>query len=229
MTPDMYLTDMLAQFSDWFVMRDLLIPADNRTMHIDFLIVSPYCIFPGELKTSRGSINGKGMRKYWKQYTDGAEIDYFSPVMQNILHIRYLKKFLEHIPYDLHFHGIAVMQAVGTGQLKIQPPYPPDSSIVTTANALRNIAQSVCERRPMHLNADETKYLYDYIGKNQLRGEEARKQHAEEAAEYKLSARKALMQRLCPECSAPLRAQALPNGNYWICSRYPECYYTHTI
>lgn len=229
MTPDMYLTEQLAKFSDWLIMRDILIPADDRTMHIDFLIVSPYCIFPGEMKTYRGVITGKGIRKYWKQYTDGIEIDYFSPIIQNILHIRYLKKFLQHIPYELHFHGIAVMEAVGSGSVQIQPPYPPDSSIVTSFQSLRNVTQSICERRQMNLTFDEAQFLYDYIGKNQLRGDEIRLRHTQEAKEYKLHARKALMRQICPECGAPLTMQASPSGNYWICSQYPKCDYMHKM
>lgn len=229
MTPDMYLTEQLAQFSDWLIMRDILIPADDRTMHIDFLIVTQQCVFVGEMKTYRGVITGNGMRKYWKQYTNGVEIDYFSPIMQNILHVRYLKKFLQHIPYDLHFHGIAVMQAVDTGRIQIQPPFPPDSSIVTSISSLRNITQTICEREANHLTADEARYLYDYIGKHQLRGEEARMRHAKESKEYKLNARKALQQQICPECSAPLKKHLTPRGNYLACSRYPDCNYTHMI
>lgn len=229
-TPDMALTAALAQYSDWFVMRDILIPADDKTMHIDFLIVSQNCIFVGELKTFQGNITGSGMQKYWKHYVGGQEIDYFSPLLQNLYHIKYLRDFLKPVPYEPHFHSIVMMQALSPGaKVNIQGPFPPDCSIVTSLESLRRITQLICERRNMALTIDEAKYLYDYIGENQLRGEDARARHAAESSEYKLNARKALVHQICPECNSPLTQQALPQGNYWVCSRWPQCGYTHRM
>ena len=230
-TPDMALTAALAQYSDWFVMRDILIPADeDRTMHIDFLIVAQHCIFVGELKTFQGKIIGSGMNKYWKHLVGGQEIDYFSPLLQNLYHIKYLREFLKPVPYELHFHSLVMMQGLNpAAAVQIQGPFPPDSSIVQSYASLRRITQMVSERRKMNLTFDEARYLYDYIGENQLRGEDARAKHAAESAEYKLNARKALMHQICPECNSPLKQAATPQGNLWICSRWPQCKYTHKL
>ena len=231
MSPDMELVQALAKYSDLWVMRDLLIPAEeNHSMHIDFLIVSPRCIFIGEIKTFRGNIKGNGMNKYWKQYVDNHEIDYFSPVMQNLFHMRFLREFLKPIPYDIHIHSIVYMQQTGRGGgLHIQSPYPPDTSIVTSIDALLRIAQVISEKKKMDLTPEEAKYVYDYICKHQLRGEEARALHEQQAVSYKLNARKALMQQICPECLSPLTQVATPTANYWVCSRYPDCQYSHKM
>ena len=229
-TPDMQLAQALARYSDWWVMRDLLIPADeNHTMHMDFLIVSPRCIFIGEIKTFRGNLTGCGMNKYWKQYVGTEEIDFFSPIHQNLYHIRALKEFLRDIPFDLHFHSIVFMQQTGEGSMKINSPFPPDTSVVTSMDALLRITQLISERKPMDLTPGEAKYVYDYICKHQLHGEEARAEHAQQARSYKLNARKALMQQICPECLSPLTQVATPTANYWVCSRYPDCQYTHKM
>ena len=228
--PDAALTNALLQYSDWYVMRDVLIPADDRTMHIDFVIASPQCIFLGEYKTYQGIIAGSGMNKYWKQYVGGAEIDYFSPVMQNLYHMLQMRKFLSPVPYELHFHSLVVMQPVGRGgRLELTGPYPADTSIVQNLNAMRRIVQLVCEKRKMHLTEAETQYIYDYIGEHQLRGEDMRRKHAAESADYKLNARRALAQQICPECLSPLKPVGTPTGNYWVCSRYPDCKYTHKM
>ena len=58
-TPEMQLTSMLAQYDDLKIMRDLLIPADNRTMHIDFLILTHHCIFICEMKHSAASCRAR--------------------------------------------------------------------------------------------------------------------------------------------------------------------------
>lgn len=229
-TPDMALTAALAQYQDWLVMRDILIPADDKTMHIDFLIVAQNCIFTGELKTFQGRITGNGMHKYWKHLANGKEIDYFSPMLQNLYHIKYLRDFLKPVPYELAFHSLVMMCPIGIGSgVKIDGPFPPDTTIVQDVQTLRYVAQQVCEQRKMTLTADEARYIYDYIGKNQLRGEEARAQHAADSAEYKLNARKALMHRICPECNSPLKEQFTAQGGFLVCSRWPECQYTHRL
>ncbi len=229
-TPDMMLTAALAQYPDWHVMRDVLIPADDKTMHIDFLIVAQYGIFTGELKTFQGTISGIGMNKYWKHYVSGHEIDYFSPILQNLYHIKYLREFLAPVPYDIHIHSIVVMHGLTpASRFQIQAPYPPDTSIVTNIESFRRVTQAVRDRDKMWVTEAEAQYLYDYIGENQLRGEAARTQHAMESADYKQNARKALAHQLCPECFSPLVPRSAADGNYLVCSRYPDCLYAHRI
>ena len=161
---------------------------------------------------------------------NGEEIDYYSPILQNLYHIKYLKEFLQPVPYELAFHSIVLMQALSPqGKVVVEGPFPPSSSVVTNVSSLRRITQLICERRNMALTMDEAKYIYDYIGENQLRGEDARARHAAESTEYKLHARKALTHQICPACQAQLTARATPRGNYWVCSRWPECSYTHKM
>lgn len=229
-TPDMVLAEALAQYKDWYVMRDILIPYDDRTMHIDFLLVAPYCLFIGEFKTFQGTMTGQAMNKYWKQYVGTSEIDYFSPILQNLYHMRAMYEFLKPLHYEVHIHSVTYMQGLSSKScIRIQGPYPPDTSLVTNVDALRRITQVICEKQQMLLTPAETKYLYDYIGENQLRGEDARDRHARESAEYKLNARKALVQQICPECLSPLVPRGTPKGNFWVCSRYPECQYIHKM
>lgn len=229
-SPEMMLTAALAQYGDWYVMRDVLIPFEDRTMHIDFMLVAPNCLFIGEFKTFQGIMTGQAMNKYWKQYVGSSEIDYFSPVMQNLYHVRAMQAFLAQIHYDVHIHAVTVMYALNKeSRIQIQGPYPPDTSIVTDMNALRRITQVICEKKLMNLNPAETKFLYDYIGEHQLRGDDARDRHIRESTEYKLNARKALVQQICPECLSPLVPHGTPTGNYWVCSRYPDCQYHHKM
>ena len=228
-TPEMQLTSMLAQYDDLKIMRDLLIPADNRTMHIDFLILTHHCIFICEMKTFRGIMQGEGMKKYWKQFTDGNEIDYFSPLLQNLYHMKYLMKLLKPLPFETYLHSIVYMYGYGNARLQISPPYPLQSSIVTSVAALRRIIQEVNEKQHVTLTDGELEYIFDFIGKNQIRGTDARAAHEVEAVQYKNDARKMLFQQICPECGAKLVPQGTPTGNYWVCSRWPECTYTHKM
>ena len=228
-TPEMQLTSILAKYSDLRVMRDILIPADDRTMHIDFLLLTRCGIFVCEMKTFRGIIQGEGMKKYWKQFTDGNEIDFYSPLLQNLYHIKYLKQFLDPLPFDLYLHSVVFMHGYGEARLQISPPYPLQSSIVTSVDALMAVIQQISEKKGSILSEGEWDYICDFIGKNQIRGDAARAAHEVKAVEYKNSARRALFRQTCPECGAPLVPQGTPTGNYWVCSRWPECTYTHKM
>ena len=64
LTPEMQLTMLLSQYQDLKIIRDILIPADGKTMHIDFLILTRAAMFVCEMKTFRGTIMGEGMKKY---------------------------------------------------------------------------------------------------------------------------------------------------------------------
>ena len=198
-TPEMQLTAHLAQYQDLTVMRDILIPADEKTMHIDFLLLTKSGIFVCELKTYRGIIQGEGMKKYWKQFTDGNEIDFFSPLLQNLYHIKYLKQFLAPLPFELYLHSVVYMYGYGRARLQISPPYPPQSSIVNSVDALRRVIQLVSEKKGTILSEGEIGYICDYIGRNQIRGDEARTAHEVDAVSYKTYARKALFRLICPE------------------------------
>ena len=228
-TPEMQLTARLAQYNDLQVMRDILIPADDRTMHIDFLLLTHCGIFVCELKTYRGIVQGDGMKKYWKQFTDGNEIDFYSPLLQNLYHIKYLKQLLDPLPFDIYMHSVVYMYGYGNAQLRISPPYPMQSSIVSSFDTLMRVIQQISEKKGPLLSEGELDYISEFIGKNQIRGDAARADHEVKAVEYKNSARRALFHQTCPECGAPVVPQGTPTGNYWVCSRWPECTYTHKM
>ncbi len=230
LTPEMELTMLLAQFHDLKIIRDILIPAESgKTTHIDFLIMTRAGIFVCEMKTFCGTILGNGMSKYWKHYAGESEIDYFSPVLQNLYHMKYLRDFLAPLPYEIHFHSIVIMYRNTGARLEIKPPYPPHTYIVTSVPALQKVMQDVAEQQERLLSDGELEYIFDYIGQNQIRGEEARFAHEQQSFQYKNNARVALMHQICPECRAKLQAYSLPQGKYWICSEYPKCTYRHRM
>ena len=228
-TPEMQLTMRLSQYKDLKVIRDILIPAEDKTMHIDFLILTRAGIFVCEMKTFYGIIRGEGMKKYWKHYTSDREIDYFSPVLQNMYHLKYLMEFLSPLPYDIYCHSVIIMYRYAGASLQIQPPYPPRTSIVTSLPSLQKVMQEVSEKQEHLLSEGELEYIFDFIGKNQIHGNIARIEHEQNAASYKNNARIALLHQICPECHAKLQPCSTPQGNYWVCEKYPKCTYKHKM
>lgn len=229
LTPEMQLTMLLSQYQDLKIIRDILIPADGKTMHIDFLILTRAAMFVCEMKTFRGTIMGEGMKRYWKHYSGDREIDYFSPVLQNMFHLKYLKDFLAPLPFDIYYYSIIVMYRYAGARLQIEPPYPSRTSIVTSFQSLRKVVQEVDEKQTKRLSWGEIEYIFDYIGQNQIRGNIARIEHEQNAVNYKNIAKMALLHQICPECRAKLKPCATPQGNYWVCSNYPQCAYKHKM
>ena len=228
-TPEIQLTQQLAKYSDWTVMRDILIESNGTLMHMDFIILTVNAVFVCELKTFRGRIEGEGMKKYWKQYTKNAQIDYYNPILQNLYHIRALKQFLEPLDYEKYFHSVVFMYGLDGAVLHIQPPMPPQSSIVTSTDKFMQVAQTVCEKRNMEITQADLEFMADFIGNHQVRGEEARLKHITDGQYYKQQAANAINLQRCPECMAPLKIATAPDGNYFVCSRYPECTYSHKV
>lgn len=230
LTPEMQLTSLLAQFQDLKIIRDILIPGEHgTTMHIDFLILTRAGIFVCEMKTFFGTIQGEGMKKYWKHYTGDDEIDYFSPVLQNLYHLKYLRDFLSPLPFEIYYHSIVVMYRYTGARLEVTPPYPPRTHIVTSVQSLQKVMQDVAEQQERLLSDGELEYIFDFIGQNQIRGENARLEHEHQSFQYKNNARMALLHQICPECHAKLQAYSTPEGNFWICSNYPKCAYRHAM
>ena len=161
LTPEMQLTMLLSQYQDLKVIRDILIPAGDKTMHIDFVILTRAAMFVCEMKTFRGTIQGEGMKKYWKHYSADREIDYFSPVLQNMFHMKYLKEFLAPLPFEIYYHSIIIMYRYAGARLQIEPPYPPRTSIVTSLQSLQKVMQEVAEQRTKLLSQGEIEYIFD--------------------------------------------------------------------
>ena len=230
LTPEMQLTMLLSQFQDLKIIRDILIPIDDgMTMHIDFLILTRAGIFVCEMKTFYGTIVGEGMKKYWKHYTGDNEIDYFSPVLQNLYHLKYLRDFLSPLPFEIYYHSIVIMCRYTGARLEIKPPYPSRTHIVTSVPSLQKTMQEVAEQQKCLLSDGELDYIFEYIGQNQIRGEDARLKHEKESFQYKNNARMALLHQICPECHAKLQAYSMTEGNFWVCSNYPKCTYRHAM
>lgn len=208
-------------------MRDILIPANDHTSQIDYIIICSYGIFVGEIKTFHGFIIGSASEKYWKQYINGTEKDYYNPIFQNRNHIHYLQIFLKSIPTDIYYHSLIFMKKQKGARLQITPPYPPNTSIVTDIDAFMRIIQVVCEKREMIISLEQAEYIFNYIISNQIHGQDARILHANYAQSIQQNTHILFSNGICPQCKSKLIVKTGKYGKFWGCSNYPQCKYTH--
>ncbi len=77
------------------ILRNVYIPTkDGKTSEIDLLLVSKKGIFVIECKNYGGNIYGDANRPKWIQYIGHQKNYFYSPLLQNKNHAKYLKDFL---------------------------------------------------------------------------------------------------------------------------------------
>lgn len=87
---------------EYHVIDNVLFMSNGRSTQIDHIVVSPYAVFVIETKGYKGWIFGGESTEYWMQSIYGHKSTFYSPLLQNDGHIRFLKfmlKDLGNIPF----------------------------------------------------------------------------------------------------------------------------------
>ena len=87
---------------EYHVIDNVLFMSNGRSTQIDHIVVSPYAVFVIETKGYKGWIFGGESTEYWTQSIYGHKSTFYSPLLQNDGHIRFLKfmlKDLGNIPF----------------------------------------------------------------------------------------------------------------------------------
>ena len=88
------INTILSSHPDSKILRNLILPKSKAgTSEIDILVLNPKGIVCLECKNYSARISGNYNDKYWKaEYTKSNVIDFYSPVLQNLNHVRTLEK-----------------------------------------------------------------------------------------------------------------------------------------
>ena len=73
---------------DYHVFRDIVIPSQGGMCHIDFVVVSPYCIFVIDVRDEGGTVAGELNAREW---TLGKNKTIYNPIWRNRLHMNGLE------------------------------------------------------------------------------------------------------------------------------------------
>ena len=87
---------------EYHVIDNVLFMSNGRSTQIDHIVVSPYAVFVIETKGYKGWIFGGESTEYWMQSIYGHKSTFYSPLLQNDGHVRFLKfmlKDLGNIPF----------------------------------------------------------------------------------------------------------------------------------
>lgn len=81
--------------SNKFLFNAYLPKEENKTTEIDLLLISSKGLFVFESKNYSGWIFGNESNKKWTQVLYEKKQSFFNPIIQNKLHIKYLKKVIQ--------------------------------------------------------------------------------------------------------------------------------------
>lgn len=103
-----YLTYNILRQMDGEILTNLYIPKNNTTTEIDLVFINKTGMYVIESKNYSGKIYGSKENKYWMQILDNNKRNrFYSPIIQNKTHIKYLNKVLPDLSKE-DFYSIIV-------------------------------------------------------------------------------------------------------------------------
>lgn len=216
----------------YFVINDLLFRNDKgHTTQIDHIVVSPYGIFVIETKNISGNIYGsenvqkwtRYLRTWWYGVERTNELSFQNPIQQNQAHIEALKKVLRRYEY---VEPISLIAFSPKAELHIQV----ENANITYWSQVRRFIKRY--DKPI-LTIEETNRIYEHLRAINIKDKDARDKHVSQASinqsMYVQRVKEALAQGKCPKCGGQLVKRNGRHGEFYGCSNYPTCKYTHPI
>ncbi len=201
---------------EYKVINNLLFSQNGKTTQIDHVVVSKYGIFVIETKFYKGWIYGGDNSEYWTQNIYGKKYQLWNPIRQNQGHIRALKNLLKENSSNWFISIVAFSQQA---TLKIK-----GNGLVIYWNQLNNVIYSFHHEM---LSSEQVKNIYLSLNKANIDSKENQKEHVRNVKAQIYKNQNAVANRRCPHCGGHLVLRNGQYGNFYGCSNYPRCKYTH--
>ncbi|MBQ8481129.1 MAG: NERD domain-containing protein [Alphaproteobacteria bacterium] len=201
---------------DYKIINDVIIQTNGYTSQIDHIVVSIYGIFVIETKNYSGWITGYENSKQWTQNIFGHKNSFYNPIKQNKSHILALKNEL----YIIEDNFIPIIAFSGNCSLKVE-----------TETPIIYISQIYSEiKRHTDIKFDKTQIdgIVGRIKAININSPDMKQQHVAEIRSNVMIEALNVQQGICPKCGAPLVLRKGRYGEFYGCSNYPRCHYTHS-
>lgn len=206
------------------VLHDVLIDGnDGFTSQIDLVLVGNKGIYVVEMKMfDDAKIYGDTQKTKWNYYKNGRKYEIYSPLKQNLKHIKYLKSFLKDFG-DIPFFSIITMVC---DDFKISGEYGENTIVCNSLPAMERAIYKIADGKPEVFDDAKKKEIFEYIKTNQHIGREARQDHKQRVIAYKENLEEMEKQKICPYCKTELVLRTGKNGKFYGCKNFPKCRYT---
>jgi hypothetical protein len=224
------LLDELPQ--GYYVMNDIILKTERGSTQIDHVVVSKYGLFVIETKNYRGEIYGDDNRQQWTQiiatdvryarkwyktYTYITKNHFYNPVKQSLGHLYEIRKNLPERPF---LKIIPIVVFTGDADLsKVQT-----SSHVIYDDALLTTIQQYKEEL---ISDSEVQTIVTYLSNNNVREEIDIDTHIHNIKSAEQKRHKQIESGICPRCGGKLVLRNGRYGQFYGCSNYPKCRFTH--
>ncbi len=200
------------------VLNNVTIPTPKGSSQIDHIVVSVFGIFVIETKNYSGWIYGGEHAEYWTQNIYGKKYPLYNPILQNAGHVRALRRVLkDYEPLPI----LPIVAFSGGADLKVKV----EEACVIYWSQIRKVINQFEERR---LTWEQVNIICDAILAAQLEpGKIADKQHLNDIRSAKKHKFDTIASGRCPRCGSTLVLRSGKYGQFYGCSNYPECKYTH--
>lgn len=203
---------------EYKVLNNVMLATSKGTTQIDHIILSIYGIFVIETKNYNGWIYGGEESEYWTQNIYGHKHQFYNPILQNAGHVRTLRHTLsEYGPLQI----IPIVAFSNKATLRISFR---SSNVLHWNNLLRFIKQftGCC------LSREQVNDIYDKLMSVQIeQSKENKKRHIRNIHSIQEQKQDAIKSCRCPRCGHKLVLRNGKYGQFYGCSNYPRCRYTH--
>ena len=202
---------------DYHTINNVIIPNRQTTSQIDHVVVSPHGIFVIETKNYSGWIFGEENSKEWKQTFKTKGNFFRNPIKQNWGHIYALTEYL-----DLNrrvFKPIIVFS--DNAYLNIETRTP--------VIYMSQLKEQILSYTQEIISREKVESIFEQISRANLIGKDSEERHIQSIQENISRQRIALQQGRCPNCGGELILRNGKYGQFYGCSNYPQCRFTHKV
>ena len=211
---------------EYITLNDVLLPTRYGTTQIDHIVVSPYGIFVIETKNYKGWIFGHQDSEEWKQSLLGKkriwgwsseQHKFRNPIRQNLAHFRAVRDILKDVG---EFTIIPIVAFSDSADLNITTP---NHTVINWCN-LRSVIKSY---RTPTISPDNIERIITKLSTANIITEGSRELHTRQVQSIQQNIDLAIVNRQCPKCGGNIVERRGKYGNFWGCSNYPNCRFTH--
>ena len=202
---------------EYHVIDNVLFMSNGRSTQIDHIVVSPYAVFVIETKGYKGWIFGGESTEYWTQSIYGHKSTFYSPLLQNDGHIRFLKFLLKDLG-NILFVPIVVFN--NEAELKVNV----NTHIVVNRCCLKD---AILQYKTPAISQEPKEKIISIIESNSKTLEKgATCEHKYNALRKQYDSQNKIQHGVCPRCGGRLVERQGRYGCFFGCSNYPRCKFT---
>lgn len=199
--------------NEYYVINDVTVSVDGKSSQIDHVAVTDRGIFCIETKNYAGRIYGEEKQLQWTQVLAYGKVKnkFYNPVKQNATHVLRLQEVLGS---DTPIYSAVVFVQ---GNIKF----------IKASNVIRleSLKKYVQQNGTATLSSEQIVDAANRIRMLKESNTVTAKEHIEEIQKMQED----IQNNICPRCGSALILRHGKYGDFYGCSKYPECKFTKKI